>query len=116
VIDANPAAPAAKPPLPPGVMPGLLNSAATRAYCGDIGETLHDELMASGRFPAPVKSLGRRNYWRTSDLALWVSLGCPERRQFEAAKIAADLDTSSVADHGTQSSGSRQEPPNEYDN
>jgi hypothetical protein len=42
---------------------------------------------AAGRCPAPLK-LGGRTLWRVEDLRLWVALGCPARREFEAVKKA----------------------------
>lgn len=44
-------------------------------------------LKAAGKTPAPVK-LGGRVLYRLADLRLWVSLGCPPRKEFEARKAA----------------------------
>lgn len=40
---------------------------------------------AAGRLPRPVK-IGRSLRFLRSDIDLWLSLGCPEREEFEARK------------------------------
>lgn len=40
---------------------------------------------SAGRMPAPVRC-GRRVYWRTSDIRLWIELGLPDRKRFEELK------------------------------
>jgi hypothetical protein len=42
---------------------------------------------AAARIPAPIK-LGGRTLWRVEDLRLFVSWGCPPRKEFEARKAA----------------------------
>jgi predicted DNA-binding transcriptional regulator AlpA len=44
-------------------------------------------LHAAGRTPAPTR-LGGRVLWRRDDLELWVRLGCPDRKRFEALRAA----------------------------
>jgi hypothetical protein len=40
---------------------------------------------AAGRLPAALKICGSKR-WRLIDIELWVQLGCPGRREFEARK------------------------------
>jgi predicted DNA-binding transcriptional regulator AlpA len=56
------------------------------ALCG-LSPASWFRLKAAGKTPAPVK-LGGRVLYRLSDLKMWVSLGCPDRKTFEAHKNA----------------------------
>lgn len=38
---------------------------------------------AYGKIPAPVK-IGGSIRWRRSDIDLWLKMGCPDRKTFEA--------------------------------
>jgi predicted DNA-binding transcriptional regulator AlpA len=78
----GPAAPA------PAVEPLLVDTGQAAAICA-IGRSTWFRLRSAGRTPAPVK-LGGRVLYRLADLRLWVSLGCPPRREFEARRAAAD--------------------------
>ena len=40
-------------------------------------------LNSCGRIPTPLKIAGSVR-WRQSDVELWLELGCPDRRTFEA--------------------------------
>jgi predicted DNA-binding transcriptional regulator AlpA len=40
-------------------------------------------LNAAGKIPAPVK-IGGSVRWRLSDIELWLEMGCPDRKTFEA--------------------------------
>ena len=40
-------------------------------------------LSACGKIPKPLKIAGSVR-WRLSDIELWLSMDCPERREFEA--------------------------------
>ena len=57
----------------------------------DIGEILCLSkrqiwrLNVSGKIPAPVR-IGGSVRWRSSDIERWISLGCPDRRTFEAIR------------------------------
>ena len=59
---------------------------AARA-CG-ISEASWFRLKAAGKTPAPVR-LGGKVLYRIEDLKLWVLLGCPPRREFEARAEAS---------------------------
>lgn len=37
---------------------------------------------SAGRLPAPVK-VGGAIRWRQADIEKWVSMGCPDRKEFE---------------------------------
>ena len=43
-------------------------------------------LAASERTPASIR-LGASPVWRREDLNLWISLGCPSRKEFEAKEV-----------------------------
>lgn len=50
----------------------LLNSAQTKARCGNVTDMCIWRWMRDERvqFPAPIK-INRRNYWRLGDLRAW---------------------------------------------
>ena len=77
---------AAAPAAP--IEPLLVDTEQAAAACG-IGRATWFRLKSAGKTPAPVK-LGGRVLYRLADLRLWVSLGCPPRREFEARRAAAD--------------------------
>lgn len=43
-------------------------------------------LNSSGKVPAPVR-IGGSVRWRQNDIEQWISLDCPERKQFEAMQV-----------------------------
>ncbi|QDT15731.1 hypothetical protein CA12_18230 [Alienimonas californiensis] len=53
-----------------------------------VSAKLFDRMDAAGKTPAAVWVGGRKLY-RTADLAAWVAMGCPDRREFEARVAAA---------------------------
>jgi hypothetical protein len=65
--------------------PLLVETDQAAAMCGGSPATWF-RLKSAGRTPAPVK-LGRVLY-RVEDLKLWVALGCPPRKEFEARRGA----------------------------
>jgi predicted DNA-binding transcriptional regulator AlpA len=69
------------------VEPLLVDTEQAAAACG-IGRATWFRLKSAGKTPAPVKLAGRVLY-RVEDLRLWVSLGCPSRKEFEARKALA---------------------------
>jgi hypothetical protein len=80
---------AARQPSPaPAVEPLLVDTEQAAAACS-IGRATWFRLKSAGKTPAPVKLAGRVLY-RVDDLRLWVALGCPDRKTFEARKGAAD--------------------------
>jgi predicted DNA-binding transcriptional regulator AlpA len=81
---ATPRPPAPARPAP--VEPLLVPTDQAAALCG-IGRATWYRQKAMGRTPAPVKLAGRVLY-RIEDLRLWVSLGCPSLKEFEARKAA----------------------------
>ncbi len=44
-------------------------------------------LSSAGRIPRPVR-IGGSVRWRQSDIELWLSMNCPNRREFEARREA----------------------------
>ncbi len=44
-------------------------------------------LSSAGRIPKPVR-IGGSVRWRQSDIELWFSMNCPDRKEFEARKEA----------------------------
>ena len=68
------------------VEPLLVPAAGAARLCG-IGRATWFRLKSAGKTPAPVKLAGRVLY-RVEDLRLWVSLGCPPRKEFEAHRAA----------------------------
>jgi predicted DNA-binding transcriptional regulator AlpA len=82
--------PAAQQPQTPTAGPFeplLVVTDAAAALCG-ISPASWYRLKAAGKTPAPVKLAGRTLY-RVADLQLWVALGCPDRKTFEARRAAA---------------------------
>ena|SRR5581483_4437142 len=73
---------------PPVVEPLLVDTEQAAAACG-IGRATWFRLKSAGKTPAPVKLAGRVLY-RVEDLRLWVVLGCPPRKEFEARKATAN--------------------------
>jgi predicted DNA-binding transcriptional regulator AlpA len=68
------------------IEPLLVDTEQAAAACG-IGRATWFRLKSAGKTPAPVKLAGRVLY-RCEDLRLWVSLGCPPRKEFEVRKAA----------------------------
>jgi hypothetical protein len=68
------------------IEPLLVDTEQAAVACG-IGRATWFRAKAAGKTPAPVRILGRVLY-RVEDLKLWVSLGCPDRKTFEARKAA----------------------------
>jgi predicted DNA-binding transcriptional regulator AlpA len=50
--------------------------------------TLH-RWNSSGLLPQPIR-LGGRLLFRSRDIDLWISLGCPSRQEFKARKEASN--------------------------
>jgi predicted DNA-binding transcriptional regulator AlpA len=75
----------ARPAPTPATEALLVDTRRAAALCGVSPPTWY-RLKAAGKTPAPVK-LGRTLY-RLQDLRLWVSWGCPPRKEFEARKAA----------------------------
>jgi hypothetical protein len=94
--------PAEKPPTPEAagrkaraaavlsapVEPLLVDTEQAAAACG-VGRATWFRLKSASKTPAPVKLAGRVLY-RVDDLKLWVALGCPPRKEFEARKAAGN--------------------------
>ena len=68
----------------PAVESLLVDTDQAAALCGMSPASWY-RLKAAGKTPAPVR-LGGRVLYRTEDLRLWVALGCPPRKEFEARK------------------------------
>jgi hypothetical protein len=69
------------------VEPLLVDTDQAAACCG-LGRATWFRAKAAGKTPAPVRILGKVLY-RVDDLKLWVALGCPSRKEFEARKAAS---------------------------
>jgi hypothetical protein len=67
--------------------PLLVDTAVAAKACG-VSSASWFRLKASGRTPGPIK-LRRRVLYRLADLKLWVAMGCPDRKEFEARRAAA---------------------------
>ncbi len=52
--------------------------------CG-VGRTLCNELVGSGKTPAPLR-LGRRVLWMRDELEKWCQAGCPSREHWNVMK------------------------------
>jgi hypothetical protein len=71
-------------PAPAGlaVEPLLVPADVAGRMCG-VSEATWWRLHAAAKVPAPVK-VSHRTLWRVEDLRLWISVGCTDRRTFEA--------------------------------
>lgn len=75
--------PSSKPDQPP-IQSATLSIHDLAIYIQRSLPSLHRD-NAAGRIPRPVKIGGSLRFLR-SDIDLWLSLGCPEREEFEARK------------------------------
>jgi hypothetical protein len=73
-------------PASPALEPLLVDTDHAAALCG-ISPASWYRLKASGKTPAPIR-LGGKVLYRVEDLKLFVSWGCPPRKEFEA-RLAA---------------------------
>jgi predicted DNA-binding transcriptional regulator AlpA len=64
----------------------LVDTAQAARMVGVSVATWH-RLRSAGKTPAPLRLAGSVRY-RLEDLKLWVSLGCCDRKSFEAHKVA----------------------------
>jgi predicted DNA-binding transcriptional regulator AlpA len=60
----------------------LVDTAQAAGICGISLASWH-RLRAAGKTPTPLRLSGAVRY-RLEDLRLWVSWGCPSRKEFEA--------------------------------
>jgi predicted DNA-binding transcriptional regulator AlpA len=74
----------ASDPAPVEVL--LVDTAQAARMVGVSVATWH-RLRSAGKTPAPLRLAGSVRY-RLEDLKLWVSLGCCDRKSFEAHKVA----------------------------
>jgi hypothetical protein len=73
--------------LAAAIEPFLVPALEAARLCG-VSEASWYGLKSAGKTPPEVR-LGGRVLYRIEDLKLWVALGCPDRRTFEARKTAA---------------------------
>ncbi len=66
--------------------PALLSAADCATLCGVSWRTWF-RLSASLKTPACVR-VGASPRWRLEDLKLWISMDCPDRKEFQARKEA----------------------------
>jgi hypothetical protein len=76
--------------LAAAIEPLLVDTDRAAAICG-VSTASWFRLKSAGKTPEPVR-LGGRVLYRVEDLKLWVALGCPDRKTFEARKAAANAD------------------------
>ncbi len=55
------------------------------------------EGLAAGRIIAPVR-IGRRVFWRKSEIELWLDAGCPVRHEWEHLKSTSKAKTEAGTD------------------
>jgi predicted DNA-binding transcriptional regulator AlpA len=67
--------------------PLLLTARQAAAMCGVSLATWH-RMVSAGRCPAPLRLSRGCVRWRAGELAEWVGVGCPPRREFEARRAA----------------------------
>jgi predicted DNA-binding transcriptional regulator AlpA len=72
--------------LAPAVQPLLVPAPEAARLCG-VSEATWYRLKAAGKTPNPIR-LGGKVLYRLEDLKLWLVLGCPDRKTFEAHKSA----------------------------
>jgi predicted DNA-binding transcriptional regulator AlpA len=75
----------------PTLAPLLVDTDQAAAMCAVSPATWY-RLKAGGKTPAPIR-LGGRVLYRLTDLVLWVSLGCPGRKEFEARLAARNTNS-----------------------
>ncbi len=61
------------------VTPLLVDAETLGRMLGVSRKTIYNWLQDGRLGPLPVKTLGRRTLWKTSEVSAWVSAGCPER-------------------------------------
>ncbi len=64
--------------------PILLSAADCARMCG-IGRRSWFRYVAGGKTPACIR-LNTNPKWHREDIELWISMGCPDRKTFEAMK------------------------------
>lgn len=62
----------------------LLDAEESAKACG-VSRSKWWSMHSAGHVPLPVR-LGHRTLWRASELAEWVSAGCPSRDRWEAIR------------------------------
>lgn len=67
---------------PQSLAPALMRRGESAVYCGRSIASW-DRSVAAGLTPAPIR-LGGSILMRRSDLDKWISLGCPDRKTYEA--------------------------------
>lgn len=75
--------------LAAAVVPLLVGRSEAAAMTG-VSQASWDRLSAAAKNPAPVK-VGGRVLYRVEDLKLWVALGCPDRKTFEARRALENV-------------------------
>jgi hypothetical protein len=71
---------------PEALTPLLVDAETAAKLCGTSRPTW-DRWTALGLNPA-ARRIGKRPLWSTEELRLWVELGCPNRKEFEARQTA----------------------------
>jgi prophage regulatory protein len=80
-------APLSAPTADTPLSPLLLTARQAAALCGVSLATWH-RMVSAGRCPAPLRLSPGCVRWRREDLAEWIRLGCPPRREWEALRSA----------------------------
>src|SRR5262245_32552182 len=68
------------------IEPLMVGADEAARLCG-IGRSTWFRLKSAGKTPKALR-LGGRSLYSVADLKLWVTLGCPARKEFEARKAA----------------------------
>jgi excisionase family DNA binding protein len=55
---------------------------------GNVARSTIYEWMQSGKIPSPVH-IGRRIFWRLSEINEWIKAGCPGRGKWEQMNASA---------------------------
>ena len=65
--------------------PLLLDAKSLAATCSTSSATIW-RWDAAGKLPQPLRLSTGTTRWRRSDIETWISLGCPDRKDFETMK------------------------------
>jgi len=66
----------------------LLGGAAAAARLCGVSEATWYRMAAAGRTPAPIRLSRGCVRWRLNELRDWIAAGCPNRREWEACRLA----------------------------
>jgi predicted DNA-binding transcriptional regulator AlpA len=67
------------------VQPEVTGPAGVCRLC-DFSQAMLYRLLASGKFPAPIRIGNKKTVWRISEIREWLAAGAPDRATWEARK------------------------------